>query len=250
MPLALHIATSSRAKQVVYLEYGLAPENKYPGQLCQLVDAVNHLLQQGVKPSQLILAGDSAGVHLIIGLLAHITKPCPKAPAPLDLGGEQIRAAVLLSPWLDMQLTSVAPATGTMDVLTSTQLANSAKLFGTNPTHPWCEPLVAEDGVEILRKAFSGSGDTKPVVGKVLVTIGDAEVLFESCQQFFANFEQFETVVMDGKGKDAIKSIAEKEAFVFAVGLGEVHVQPGIDIATGFYNGGTMTALTAFLNTL
>lgn len=249
MPLALHIASSSRAKQVVYLEYGLAPENKYPGQICQLVDAVNHLLQHGVKPSELILAGDSAGVHLITGLLAHITEPCPQV-APLDLGGEQILAAVLLSPWLDMQLTSVSPTTGTMDVLTSTQLTNSAKLFGTNPSHPWCEPLVAAGGIEILRKAISGSGDTKAVVGKVLVTIGDAEVLFESCQQFFASFKQFETVVMNDRGKDAIKSIAEKGAFVFAVGLGEVHVQAGIDIATGYYNGGTMTALTAFLNTL
>lgn len=206
-------------------------------------------LTQGVTPSELILAGDSAGVHLITGLLAHVIKPCPQV-APLDLVDEQIRAAVLLSPWLDMQLTSVSPTVGTMDVLTSAQLANSANLFGTNSTHPWCESLVAKEGVEILRKAFSGSGDTKPVVGNVLVTIGDAEVLFESCQHFFANFKQLATVVMDDKGKAAIKSVAEKEALVFAAELGEVHVQPGIDIATGYYNGGTMTALTAFLEAL
>lgn len=50
-------------------------------------------------PSKIILAGDSAGASLALGVLSHVTHKHPEIE-PLELP-EPFRAAVLASPWVD-----------------------------------------------------------------------------------------------------------------------------------------------------
>lgn len=250
IPLALHAAQSCKAKTLVFLEYTLSAEREFPVQLAQIAQSVVLLFQRGVRPSELIFAGDSAGGHLIASLMLHISQPCPSVP-PVDLRGQQIGAAILLSPWLDMvPRDAYGMENEAHDILTQNQLHDMAELFETKSDSPWAEPLVAKDGKTLCVKAFSKAGGSQSVVAKTLVTAGEREVLFKSCEQFAQDCIGAATVIMDDSGKSKIRTVVDEEAPVFAVGVGEVHVQPAIDIAVGYFGGGTMAALTAFLEAL
>lgn len=60
---------------------------------------VDHLLNSGVQPSNLHLAGDSAGANLILQLISHTLHPVSSiSPSPLA-GKGPIGSACLISPW-------------------------------------------------------------------------------------------------------------------------------------------------------
>lgn len=71
--------------------YRLAPEHPYPAQLDDALKSYRWLLDQHVPPSRLVLAGDSAGGHLVLCLLMALRDTGLPLPA----------AAVALSPWID-----------------------------------------------------------------------------------------------------------------------------------------------------
>jgi len=77
---------------VVHFLYRCAPESKYPAALEDAMKVWNWLIEQGYKEENIITVGDSAGGHLNISLLMKLH----------DLGMKMPRAAVCLSPWLDM----------------------------------------------------------------------------------------------------------------------------------------------------
>lgn len=56
------------------LEYTLSPDESCPRQLEQAVEALRYVLRL-TNPENIILAGDSAGGHLIAGLLSWIIHP-------------------------------------------------------------------------------------------------------------------------------------------------------------------------------
>ncbi len=73
-------------------EYRLAPENPFPAALDDALSAYQHLLDKGVDPSKLIVAGDSAGGGLTVALMLRLKEL--ELPLPLRI--------VLLSPWTDL----------------------------------------------------------------------------------------------------------------------------------------------------
>ena len=73
-------------------DYRLTPEHPHPAQLEDGVAAYRWLLESGVDPRQLIIAGDSAGGHLVLMSL----------PALRDAGLAQPALALALSPWTDI----------------------------------------------------------------------------------------------------------------------------------------------------
>lgn len=73
------------------LDYRLAPEHPYPAQLEDALAAYRWLLTQGHAPGSLVIAGDSAGGHLMLLLLAEIRHLGLPLPA-LGVG---------LCPWID-----------------------------------------------------------------------------------------------------------------------------------------------------
>lgn len=57
------------------LQYGLTPDCAQPNQLQQALSALQSILRQGFKPSDIIIGGDSAGGHLTMLLLLHLHDP-------------------------------------------------------------------------------------------------------------------------------------------------------------------------------
>ena len=93
----------------------LAPEHPFPKQLRQTIAAIQHLLDSGVSPSNIIIGGDSAGGNLALQLASQLLHPHPSLPTlhlpshastetdtnssgvfPEPFGG-----MLLISPWLE-----------------------------------------------------------------------------------------------------------------------------------------------------
>lgn len=85
----LALATGVR---VLGIEYRLAPEHPYPAALTDAQTAYRWLLDQGIAPDQIALAGESAGGNLAAVTLIALRD----AGAPLPACG------VLISPWVDL----------------------------------------------------------------------------------------------------------------------------------------------------
>ena len=67
----MHVAKFAKACQIKSLvfDYRLAPENPFPAALEDCVKAYNWLLNNGYKPNNIIIGGESAGASLTLSLL-------------------------------------------------------------------------------------------------------------------------------------------------------------------------------------
>ncbi|KAI3395273.1 hypothetical protein diail_1627 [Diaporthe ilicicola] len=83
---------------VAMLQYTLAPQARFPAQMCQAAAGLAHLLRGGVRPSQLVVGGDSAGGNLTVQLLSHLLHPYPLADK-ISLA-EPLAGAFLVSPFV------------------------------------------------------------------------------------------------------------------------------------------------------
>ncbi|HJU29733.1 MAG TPA: alpha/beta hydrolase, partial [Candidatus Binataceae bacterium] len=86
------IARAGHAR-VLGLNYRLAPEHPFPAAVEDAVAGYRWLMNQGVKPSRIAVAGDSAGGGLTIATLVAIRDA--KLPMPA--------VGVCLSPWVDLE---------------------------------------------------------------------------------------------------------------------------------------------------
>jgi len=79
----------------VSLDYRLAPEHPFPAAVDDCVAAYRALLEGGIKPADIVLAGDSAGGGLVISTLV----------AARDAGLPMPAGALTISPWVDLACT-------------------------------------------------------------------------------------------------------------------------------------------------
>ena len=84
--------------RVIILDYRLEPEHAYPAALDDCLAAYQALLAQGVVPSQMVVAGDSAGGALSITLALRLKK----------LGLPQPAGLLLISPVTGVALNSAS----------------------------------------------------------------------------------------------------------------------------------------------
>ncbi|MFD5264801.1 alpha/beta hydrolase [Streptomyces sp. NPDC058335] len=98
--LWLALADAGHARGVAP-EYRLAPEAPFPAALDDAVAVYSALLDDGVRPDRIALAGDSAGGGLALALMLSLRDAGMPLPA----------CAVLLSPWLDLSCTSTSMKT-------------------------------------------------------------------------------------------------------------------------------------------
>lgn len=85
------LARAARARTLA-LEYRLAPEHPLPAAVTDAVRAYRYLLDLGISPKKIALAGDSAGGTLVLSTLLALRD------ANIPLPG----AAVAISPWVDL----------------------------------------------------------------------------------------------------------------------------------------------------
>jgi acetyl esterase/lipase len=84
------LAVESPAR-VLAPDYRLAPEHRFPAAHDDCLRAYRWLVDQGVPPEHIVVAGDSAGGGLTMGTLLSLR----------DAGEAQPAGAVLISPWID-----------------------------------------------------------------------------------------------------------------------------------------------------
>ena len=77
-------------REIIFVEYKLSPESKYPSQLEDAKKAYSFLFGKEEKPN-IILAGDSAGGNLALALMLALKKDKSKKP----------KGIFCISPWVD-----------------------------------------------------------------------------------------------------------------------------------------------------
>ncbi len=150
--------------RVVSVDYPLAPEQPHPAAVEGALAAYRALLDQGYAPNQVAVAGDSAGGGLTTALLV----------AARDAGVPQPAAAVLLSPWVDLEGTGAS-----MDSKADDDL------------------VVGRDGLKLMADLFVAGGDLRdplaaPLhadlrgVAPIYVQVGGDETLLDDSTRLAA----------------------------------------------------------------
>lgn len=136
-PLATNTGYAAKAR-VLSIDYRLAPENPYPAALEDATSAYEWLLQQGIRPSAIIVAGDSAGGGLVICLLLRLRERALPLPA----------AAICYSPWTDLALSgeSYKSNAGSDVMLDLPSFEQSARMYlgSADPRTACASPLYGD----------------------------------------------------------------------------------------------------------
>jgi acetyl esterase/lipase len=154
------IARAAQARALA-VDYRLAPENPHPAAVDDAVQAYRWLLDQGVRPEEIVVAGDSAGGGLAVATLV----------AARDAGLPLPAAGVCISPWVDME--------GTGDSMT----ANAER-----------DPLVKKDLIAGMAQAYLGDQDPRSPLAAplhadlrglppLLIQVGTAETLLDDARR-------------------------------------------------------------------
>ncbi|KAI0298898.1 Alpha/Beta hydrolase protein [Russula brevipes] len=162
---------------IALLNYSLTPEFPFPTQLRQAIAAVQYLLDKGTLPSNIIVAGDSAGGNLVLQLASQLLHPHPSLPtlrlpraggaseSPWSFGG-----ALLVSPWVEFGTDAPSYARNdsrdVIPVSTYQLLADAVRPGITRALHYHLEPGLAPRGW------WAGLERVYP---RVLVTAGEHE---------------------------------------------------------------------------
>lgn len=154
--LAAQLARRIGAR-AVSLDYRLAPEHPYPAALHDGLAAYRELLDAGIPPEHLVVAGDSAGGGLAVATLL----------AARDAGLPRPAAAAVFSPWADLTLSGSSMRTkhGIDPLFTRERLRTYADAY-----------LGDRDGSETLASPVFADLTGLPAL---LVQVGSHEVLLD-----------------------------------------------------------------------
>ena len=134
------VARLARAARMrgLAINYRLAPEHPFPAAVEDAITAYDWLLAEGVEPSRIIVAGDSAGGGLALAVQVALRD----AGKPLPAG------VVCISPWTDLTLSgaSIQSKAAVDPVLDAGSLERYAKLYarGHDRSAPLISPLFAD----------------------------------------------------------------------------------------------------------
>lgn len=161
--------SAAASARVLALDYRLAPEHPFPAALEDTLAAYHWVLDQGIPPSRVAIAGDSAGGGLTFAALVSLR----------DAGAPLPACATPLSPWVDFE--------GTGDSITS-----RAAL----------DPMVRQELDLKMGQAYVGSdGNLRdplaaPLYAELhglpplLIQVGEREILFDDSAQMAEKAER------------------------------------------------------------
>lgn len=167
---------NSAGKDVAFfvVTYSLIPGAVYPTQIKQAVEALRYIVHDCKHaPSDVLIAGDSAGGHLTFNVLSHISHPHPQIE-PLELS-ENLGGAVAIAPWVSFSADYVSMKNNLpKDILIPEGLKGMSDTYrGDAEPDNYNEPLRAPaDWWRDMR------------VGHVLVVAGGDEVLLDGIEEF------------------------------------------------------------------
>jgi acetyl esterase/lipase len=127
-----------------FVQYGLAPEAQYPSQLSQCVEVLDYTLKTlGKQPSKVMLAGDSAGGNLVMGVISHLLHPHPDIK-PVELTSP-LKAAIIFSPWVNLEMNSASVLENRMQDPVSPEVMRSwaREYMGKAPLDYYNQPSIA-----------------------------------------------------------------------------------------------------------
>jgi acetyl esterase/lipase len=155
------VITEASKSRLFALDYRLAPEHQSPAQLEDAVAAYTWLLDQGVPPENMVVAGDSAGAHLALGCLLKLRDL--KMPMPL--------LAIALSPPTDFETEWPSfTRNAKFDWIQKCMLDKWAAYFCS--PDDWANPLVSLAKADFTKLC------------PIYIQCGGAEILHDSIQAF------------------------------------------------------------------
>ena len=126
--------------RVFSVDYRLAPEHRFPAALDDSVAAYRWLLNQGIQPNKIAVAGDSAGGGLVLGAILRARDKGLSLPA----------CAVCFSPWTDLtgESETVRSNDGRCAMFRSPNIKEFAEAYLGNVSarEPYASPVFAEFG--------------------------------------------------------------------------------------------------------
>jgi monoterpene epsilon-lactone hydrolase len=136
-PLTAALARLAR-RRVFSLDDRLAPEHRFPAALDDATGAYRWLLDTGVRPSALTLAGTSAGGGLALSTLLRIRDEGLPLPA----------CTACFSPWTDLSGSgpSVQSNDGRCAILRAANIVAFARIYlgGCSPRTPYASPVFGD----------------------------------------------------------------------------------------------------------
>ncbi|MER7558951.1 alpha/beta hydrolase [Nocardioides sp. NPDC126508] len=179
-PLADGLAARAGLRAVA-IDYRLAPEAPYPAAVEDGLAAYRGLLESGIEPHRLVLAGDSAGGGLTLATLL----------AARAAGLPQPAAAVVFSPWTDLTLSGSTVETKSdadplFDRAGLQWFADRYLRGGTDPVDPLISPALAD---------LTG-------LPPILIQVGSREVLLDDAVRLAAKAAEADVEVALEVGAD------------------------------------------------
>jgi len=155
--LGARIALASGARTFV-ADYRRAPEHTFPTQLEEATAMVRALVDDGVDPSMIVLAGDSAGGGLALATTMQLR----------DQGGPLPAAVFTLSAWTDM-------TTSGESILERVDLDPIVSGDVSRSMADMCVPNVADRTNPLASPVFGDFSGFPPM----LMQVGTSEVLYD-----------------------------------------------------------------------
>jgi len=201
--LVSHLASETDAA-MLFIEYGLSPENPFPVAINEVLKVYNYLVNK-IKISHISFMGDSAGGGLIISVISVLDK---------EKNTAHLRQVIMISPWVDLRNNSHSmTANRAIDpVLTKEILDFFASLYTGN------NKLSEMNPIDTL------SGSFPPT----LILVGSNEILLDDSRTVFSKIAASQPVtkltiyenqahvwlMADIQSKSSKKAIKEIKSFM------------------------------------
>lgn len=182
---AVTLSKISNDSAVINIDYRIAPEYTYPAALEDGMMAWNWILENGWKPSDVTLIGDSAGGNLVLALCLKLR----------DEGRELPEKIICLSPWGDLAGTGITHKT---NLYKDPMFGIARHSFKEAQKAQIVVPESEKSDEKPMTSLYAGNADLfdpylSPVFGdykdfpKMLIQVGTWEVLQSDSETIYEN---------------------------------------------------------------